>query len=113
PSVATKLAEDSDWFDQEITLADGGGFRVGDGVRLRTKNQDRGGPDVLQRPLVAKGGNRFKLDRPLRENFWLMGGSTCASLFPILSGENISDIAIENVALEGNREHNDNLDGNY
>jgi Right handed beta helix region len=113
PSVATKLAEDSDWFDQEITLADGGGFRVGDGVCLRTKNPDGGGPDVLKRTLVAKGGNRFKLDRPLRENFWLMGGSTCASLFPILSGENISDLAIENLALDGNREHNDNLDGNY
>lgn len=113
PSLTTKLGEDSDWFDQEITLADARGFRVGDGVCLRTKNPHDGGSDVLKRTLVARDGARFKLDRPLRENFWLMGESTCSSLFPILSGENIRDFAIENLALDGNREHNDNLDGNY
>src|SRR5262245_28770908 len=110
PSHVAKLAEDSDWFDQEITLVDGGAFRVGDGVCLRTKNPHNGGTDILKRTLVGKDGNRFKLDRPLRQNFWLMGESTCAALFPVLSGEFITDIAIENLALDGNKEHNDNLD---
>jgi hypothetical protein len=113
PSHVAKLAEDSDWFDQEITLADGKAFRVGDGVCLRTKNPHHGGTDVLKRTLVAKDGNRFKLDRPLRENFWLMGESACAALFPLVTGEFISQIAIENIALDGNKSQNDNLDGNY
>src|SRR5687768_8382806 len=56
PSHVAKLAEDSDWFDQEITLVDGGAFRVGDGVCLRTKNPEGGGSDVLKRTLVAKDG---------------------------------------------------------
>ena len=42
-----------------------------------------------------------------------MGDSTAATLFPLLSGEEITDFAIENIALDGNRQHNDNLDGNY
>ncbi len=113
PSIATKLAADSDWFDQEITLEDGSGFRVGDGVCLRTKNPHDGGSDVLKRTLVARDGNRFKLDRPLRENFWLMGASTCSTLFPILSGELVKNVVIENLALDGNRTKNDNLDGNH
>lgn len=113
PSVSAKLVEDSDWFDQEITLADAAGFRVGDGVCLRTKNPHHGGPTVLKRTLVARDGNRFKLDRPLRENLWLMGASTCATLFPLLSGENVAGLAIENLALDGNKERNENLDGNY
>ena len=113
PSHVAKLAEDSDWFDQEITLADGKAFRVGDGVCLRTKNPHNGGQNVLKRTLVAKEGNRFKLDKALRENYWLMGESTCAALFPILSGEFVSDIAIENLALDGNKANNENLDGNY
>lgn len=113
PSHVAKLAEDSDWFDQEITLEGGKAFRVGDGVCLRTKNPDNGGQNVLKRTLVAKDGNRFKLDKALRENYWLMGESTCAALFPILSGEFITDIAIENLALDGNKANNDNLDGNY
>lgn len=113
PSAATKLSADSDWYDQEITLADASGFRVGDGVCLRTRNPQHGGTDVVKRTLVARDGNRFKLDRALRQNFWLLGESTVATLFPILSGENISAVAIENLALDGNKEQNDNLDGNY
>jgi hypothetical protein len=113
PSHASKLSADSDWFDQEITLADGKAFRVGDGICLRTKNPHHGGQNVLKRTLVARDGNRFKLDRPLRENFWLMGESTCAALFPILSGEFVTDIAIENLALDGDKANNDHLDGNY
>jgi hypothetical protein len=113
PSVKTKLAADSDWYDQEITLADATGFAVGDGICLRTKNPHNGGTDVAKRTLVARAGNRFKLDRALRQNFWEMGESTCATLFPIFSGENISDVAIENIVLDGNKANNENLDGNY
>jgi hypothetical protein len=113
PSITTKMAEDSDWFDQEITLVEASGFRVGDGVCLRTKSESGGGGKVLKRTLVARDGRRFKLDRPLRENYWLMRDSTCSSLFPILSGENIADVAIENLVLDGNKQHNENLDGNH
>ena len=113
PSTTTKLAADSDWYDQEITLADASGFRVGDGVCLRTKNPHTGGMEVAKRTLVARDGNRFKLDRALRKNFWLMGDSTVSTLYPILSGEEIEGVAIENLALDGDKEHNENLDGNY
>jgi hypothetical protein len=113
PSQTTKLAADSDWYDQEITLADDAGFQVGDGVCLRTKNPHNGGQNVLKRTLVARSGKRFKLDRALRENYWQMGEPTASSLFPIISGEEIADFAIENIALDGNRPHNANLDGNY
>jgi hypothetical protein len=112
-SASTKLREDSDWFDQEITLTDVVGFEVGDGVCLRARNVDTGGPVVIKRTLVARNGNRFKLDRPLRENTWKLGGATVSTLFPILSGELITDVVIENLTLDGNKEHNDNLDGNY
>jgi hypothetical protein len=112
-SRTTKLAEDSDWYDQEVTLRDAAGFRVGDGVCLRARNPDTKAPTVVKRTLVVCSGNRFKLDRPLRENFWQLGEASASTLFPILSGENIADVVIENIALDGNRENNDNLDGNY
>lgn len=113
PSVKTKLAVDSDWFDQEITLSDAKGFQVGDGVCLKTKNPHNGGIDVAKRTLVARSGNRFKLDKALRQNFWEMGESTAATLFPLFSGEFISDVVIENIALDGNKVNSENLDGNY
>jgi hypothetical protein len=111
--VASKLAADSDWYDQEIALADATGFQLGDGVCLRTQNPHHGGTDYAKRTLVARSGNRFKLDRALRENFWLKGETTAATLFPLLSGENIADVTIENLALDGNKRQNDLLDGNH
>jgi hypothetical protein len=113
PSATTKLAEDSDWYDQEITLEDPSGFQVGDGICLRAKNPDNGSETVVKRTLVARNDKRFKLDRPLRENFWKLGHATVATLFPIISGEFITDVAIEGLTLDGDKAHNDNLDGNY
>lgn len=111
--ATSSLAADCDWYDQEITLADPTGFRVGDGVCLRAKNPDHNGNTVVKRTLMARSGNRFKLDRAPRENLWLSGNPTATTLFPLFSGENVSDIAIENITLDGNKANNDLLDGNY
>jgi hypothetical protein len=113
PSVTTKLAVDSDWYDQEITLVDATGFAVGDGICLRTRNTHKQVDDVAKRTLIARHGNRFKLDRALRENFWQLGDAKVSTLFPLVTGENISDVVIEHLTLDGNRAKNDNLDGNY
>ena len=68
---------------------------------------------MLKRTLVARSGNRFKLDRALRKNFWVKESPTVSKLFPILSGEEIEDIVIENITLDGNKANNENLNGNY
>jgi Right handed beta helix region len=112
-SATSKLAADSDWYDQEVTLADAKGFRVGDGVCFRAKNPHHGGQTVIKRTLVARAGNRFKLDKGLRENLWSMGTPTASTLFPILSGEFVTDVVIENLTLDGNKANNVELDGNY
>jgi len=113
PSDTVELADDSDWYDQEVTLKAGHGFRVGDGIVLRAANPDHGGQTVIKRTLVARSGNRFKLNDGLRENLWIVGKPTCASLFPLLTSEHTSDVAIENITLDGNRENNENFNGNY
>src|SRR4051794_1282813 len=46
PSRTVALADDSDWYDREITLKDATGFQVGDSVVLRAKNPDNGGEVV-------------------------------------------------------------------
>ena len=112
-SETVSLDDDSDWYDQEITLPAGCGFRVGDGVVLRATNPHNGGPTVIKRTLVARSGNRFKLNDGLRENLWLSGKPTCESLFPLLTSEHTADVLIEDLTLDGNREQNANLDGNY
>ncbi len=96
-----------------MTLKDAKGFRVGDGVVLQAKNPHDDGSTVIKRTLVARSGNRFKLDEGLRENLWLTGAPTCSSLFPLLTSEQTSDVVIENITLDGRGEDNENFNGNY
>lgn len=112
-SVTSKLSADSDWYDQEITLSDAKGFRVGDGICLRAKNPHHGGATVIKRTLVAQSGNRFQLDKGLRENLWSSGSPTVSTLFPLLSGECVTNLTIENLILDGNKANNEELNGNY
>jgi hypothetical protein len=113
PSISTKLAADSDWYDQEITLENPEGFHVGDGICLRAKNPHHGAENIAKRTLIARVGPRFKLDRALRENFWKMGNPTVSTLFPLVTGDHVSEVAVENLMLDGNRTKNANLDGNH
>ncbi len=108
-----ELADDSDWYDQEITLQDAKDFRVGDSIVLQAKNPHDGSSTVIKRTLVARAGKRFKLNEGLRKNLWLTGKPTCASLFPLLTSEYTSDVLIENITLDGNGENNENFNGNY
>src|SRR5687768_11279682 len=93
PSTKTLLAQNSDWYDQEVTLTDPKGFQVGDGVVLRTKNPHNGSFDTYKRTLIARSGNRFKLNQMLVENFWTKEGASAATLFALFDGYRIADIA--------------------
>jgi hypothetical protein len=112
-SALSKLAEDSDWFDQEITLVDARGFEVGDGICIQAKDAGMGTLKFIKRTLVARNGNRFKLDRALRENAFLAVDPKVETLFPHFSGEFIANIAVEDLVLDGNKANNTKLDGNY
>ena len=114
PSVTTPLTDDSDWYDQEITLKNAAGFRVGDGIVLRTGGESEEAVEVIKRTLVARSGDRFKLNDRLRKNVWLSGKKpTCSSLFALLTSEYTSDVVIEHLALDGNGQNNEHLNGNY
>lgn len=112
-SASTTIRDDSDWYDQEITLADADGFALGDGVFIATKQATAGGIVALKRTLVARDGERFKLDRPLRKNVWLKNEPSASTLFPMFSGEHVGNVTIENLTFDGNRANNVNLNGNY
>src|SRR5262245_37067333 len=114
PSVSCKLAAGADAWAQEVTLAEPKGFEVGDGVRVICIDLYSKRLNFAQRTLVARSGNRFKLDQPLRENFWLQGDARIATIFPLLRGVNVADCVIENLILDGNKANNELIDkGSY
>ena len=62
PSEEVMLADDSDWYDQEITLVKEPDFQVGDGVA--DWGQHIRWAQVIKKTLVARNGNRL-LDKGL------------------------------------------------
>ena len=113
PSTLARLAEDADWFDQEITFVNANDFQIGDGICIQAKDASMGTLKFIKRTLVARNGNRFKLDRALRENAFLAVNPKVETLFPLFSGEFIADVSIENLVLDGNKANNAKLDGNF
>jgi hypothetical protein len=113
PSVRAALAADTDWYSDEVVLTAGAGFEPGDGVALQATEAGTGRGLVVKRTVAARDGNRVRLDRPPRENFWLSGGASCATLFPLLAGDGVDDVTIENLVLDGHRAGCELLDGNF
>ena len=114
PEVKTKLAEDSTSWQREVVLADPAGFQVGDGVCLQVIDEWHQGAWFIQRSLVARNGNRFKLNKPLSDDdFTVKGKATIGTLFPLFNVDGVSNVRIENIALDGNRAQQESLYRNW
>ncbi len=119
--VESKLADNSDWFEQEMTLADATGFEIGDGVCFQFSAPDGckvidalGAQEiVVRRTIVGRSGKRFKLDQAIRANMFMKYDTTVSTLFSMIKAENASNIVIENLAIDGNRDHNPLVSGNF
>jgi len=113
-SVITTLVRDSDWFEYGVQVANTKGFMPAGGVMLRTKT----GPgdwqfDVLRATVTAIEGNVIFLDRLTEENFWLEKEATAATIFPLLTAENVDNVAVEDIVLDGNHDKNEHINGNF
>jgi hypothetical protein len=111
PSVCTELTYDSDWYEAQVRVADTSGFTPGCGIALRS--QHASALQVIKDTVTAVEGNVLHLSRRLEKNAWLGEGATAATLFPILAAEWVDDVEIESLVLDGNRAHNEELNGNY
>jgi len=112
--VVTALVRDSDWYEYGVQVKDAKGFAPGDGIMLRSKS----GPgewqfDVLRATVTAVQGDVLSLDRLTRENFWIEKEATAATIFPILTAENVDDVQVRDLVLDGNRAGNEYINGNF
>jgi parallel beta-helix repeat protein len=113
-SVVTPLVRDSDWFEYGVQVEDAKGFTPGGGIMLRSKTGEGDWQfDVRQATITAIEGNFLFLDRLTKENFWTEKNATAATIFPILTAENVDDVAVEDIVLDGNREQNEHINGNF
>ena len=111
PSFCTSLVCDSDWYETQVRVEDPSGFVPGCGIMLRAKHDNR--LEVIKDTVTHIDNQMLYLSRRLEKNAWLEDGATAATLFPILTAEWVDDVQVSDLVLDGNRDENEEIDGNY
>lgn len=115
PGVKTLLTRDSDWYECQVEVADAAGFTPGCGVLLRAqRDEEKGlaGLKLLKATVTAVEGATLFIDRRLDKDFWLGEHASAATVFSIITAQDAENVHIENLVLDGNRQGNEEIDGN-
>ena len=104
------LVTDGDYGEEQITVVDGSGFRVGMGV---TVQDDRsGGFHTTVGTIIARvDENTFIINSPLQADCMVHNNAIAQNTFPLVSGYHAENIRIEGVTVDGNRANNAHLNG--
>jgi parallel beta-helix repeat protein len=69
--------------------------------------------DVLRATVTAVQGDVLFLDRLTRKDFWTDKDATAGTIFQMLTGENVDDVVVKDLVLDGNRTQNEHINGNF
>lgn len=111
PSVTTPLIREADWYEYAVQVADPTGFTVGGGVALSTDKQEW--PALRLYTITAIRGNVLYLDQRTEKDYYMSDSAKAQTLFSLLHGLDVDDVTVEDLVLDGNREQNEHIDGNY
>ena len=104
------LVTDGDYGEEQITVEDGSGFKVGMGV---TVGDDRsGGFHTTVGTIIARGDeNTFIINSPLQADCMVCNNAIAKNTFPLISAYYAENIRIEGVTIDGNQANNAHLNG--
>lgn len=103
------LAADGDFGECAVTVENAKGFEIGYGVHVATKRVS--GFHTICATILNKNGNYLTLSRALNADCMMADEAYAATLFPVISAYHVEDFRIENVTIDGNREHNGIVNG--
>lgn len=107
--VVSPLAIDGDFGEEQITVRDPKGFDVGCGVAIWSDKENYFHATVAR--ITGRNGNILSIDRPLNADCMISDNAKAATVFPVVSGYDLEGAQIEHLIIEGNKEHNVNLNG--
>jgi hypothetical protein len=69
--------------------------------------------EVLRATIVAVEDDVLFLDRLTGKDFWTERGATAETIHPLLTAENVNDVVVRDLVLDGNRGGNQHVNGNF
>lgn len=109
PGAISPLSLDGDYGEEQITLANPDGFRVGDGIAIWDKAS--GGFHTTVARITGRRGNTFSVSKPLNDDYEVSENAQAATVFPVVSGCDVEEVRVEHLIIEGNKSANANLNG--
>jgi hypothetical protein len=107
----TRLAADGDCNEQQITVKDPSGLRIGDGVAVLDDGHPAGFY-VTTATLTTRIDERtFRISAPLYLDYLVSQKALVRLAFPIVGGWNIRNVVLEGLTIEGNCARSERLDG--
>src|SRR5215204_4716926 len=108
-AAVSPLAIDGDYGEEQITVVDAGGFKVGHGVAIWDKGS--GGFHTTVARITGQNGSTFSIDKPLNADCMIQNKAQAATVFPVVSGYDLEGVRLENLTIDGNKEENVALNG--
>ncbi len=108
-AAASALAMDGDYGEEQVTVVDATGFRVGYGITIW--DTQSGGFHTTVGRITGQNGRTFAFDTPLNADCMVANKAMAATVFPVISGYHIEGARLENLSIDGNKEENVSLNG--
>jgi parallel beta-helix repeat protein len=108
-AASSPLALDGDYGEEQITVVNSDGFKVGYGVAIW--DSQSGGFHTTVARITGQNGHTVSIDTALNADCMLANKAQAATVFAVISGYNLEGARVENLLVEGNKDENIHLDG--
>ena len=108
-SASSSLALDGDYGEEQFTVSNPEGFKIGCGVAIW--DSQAGGFHTTVGRITGQNGNTFSIDTPLNADCMVDKKAQAATVFPVISGYDLEGARVENLIIDGNKEENVSLNG--
>ena len=111
PGGTTELIRETDWFEYCVQVKDPSLFSVGCGIALSSGKAEW--PQTKLFTVTAIDGNVLYLDRRTDKNYWMCEQACVQTAHSLIHGWDTDDVVVEDLVLDGNRDENPLMNGNY
>ncbi len=102
--VRSALAADGDFGESALMLLDPAGFDIGSGVYVASGGQRHFHGTCAT--ILNRREHYLTLSRPLNADLMMAEGGFAATVFPVVSGNDIQDAVLTDLVVDGNRGQN-------
>jgi parallel beta-helix repeat protein len=113
PGFVTPIIRDCSGREYGVEVKDASGFITGGGIMLRTTAKAEYAIRTLIATITRIDGDIIYFDRYNDTPFYVENKCTAATIFPILTAEHVDNVVIEDIVLDGDREQNTHINGNF